>query len=388
MSQSDLASLSLFRATPEQVLASRKRAWLTRSGGLTEKQYLDRDEVMDVMEHAVDGKAIVWVLAPRTEPGTLDFMCSCRTYRRKALLLCPQVESKQSVLQEVPCYGVASVYTPPSKRGKGYASHMMRLLHWVMASREREFCLPQAFPKEWGAPPPREEEAGDGYFSVLYSDIGGEFYWNCGPGEQKGGGWEVKGNFSTIWDIKQASGGDQSGGWTWLKQGDLRELWERDAELIKKDMLRVSPTKSITVSCLPNEGVAAFQPARSLFAREEEISIDIFGVKMDGSDTTDDITFATWSVDMRPLPPTLIVTRIRATEQTFPGLLGRIQEAAKRSAIGKVEIWSLPAHLNKVAAELQGKAVQRVEGLPAIRWYGKEPTETVVWAFNEKFCWC
>ncbi|KAH7914628.1 hypothetical protein BJ138DRAFT_1143537 [Hygrophoropsis aurantiaca] len=390
MSEADLASLSLFRATPEQIVESRQRAWLTRSGGLKEKQYLGRDEFMDTLPHAIGTKAIVWVLAPRTEPHTLDFLCSCRTYRRKALCRYPPIDGKQNVLKEEFSYGVASVYTPPEKRGKGYASHMMRLLHWVMAPRNPEFGVSETFPDVWGAPPPEQKGAGDGRFSVLYSDIGGDFYWNCGPGTNRGGGWEVKGNFSTIWDVPKEPeiNYDQGIKWTWVQQEDLHRLWEEDADLIKKDILDLPMTSNILVSCLPDEGVAAFQPNRSLFGREEEISIDIFGVKLSGSDTSSDLTFATWSVDMRPLPPTLIVTRIRATEDTFPGLLGKIQEVARRSGIGKIEVWNLPVHLNKVAIDLRGTMVQRVEGLPAIRWYGKESTESIGWIFNEKFCWC
>ena len=60
MTQSELASLTLFRATPAQVLESRKRTWPQWGGLLTEEQYLERNTQMDAMEHAVNSRMITW----------------------------------------------------------------------------------------------------------------------------------------------------------------------------------------------------------------------------------------------------------------------------------------------------------------------------------------
>lgn len=56
----EFASLTLFRATPTQVLESRRRAWPEWGGVLTEEQYLERGNQMDAMEHATDSKMITW----------------------------------------------------------------------------------------------------------------------------------------------------------------------------------------------------------------------------------------------------------------------------------------------------------------------------------------
>lgn len=56
----ELASLTLFRATPAQVLESRRRTWPEWGGVLTEEQYLERDNQMDGMEHAANSKMITW----------------------------------------------------------------------------------------------------------------------------------------------------------------------------------------------------------------------------------------------------------------------------------------------------------------------------------------
>jgi len=63
---------------------------------------------------------------------------------------------------------------------------MMHLLHWVISGRTSEYNLPE-FPVGWGAPPPEVAEAGKGMFSILYNDIGENFYKEAGPGIEKAG---------------------------------------------------------------------------------------------------------------------------------------------------------------------------------------------------------
>ncbi len=93
------ADLSLFPATPEQVLESRIRSAVEWAKSLSLQDYIQRDVIMDKYEHAADGKLITWyavanthktvpttanllprrVLAPRNDSTTIDFMCSCET---------------------------------------------------------------------------------------------------------------------------------------------------------------------------------------------------------------------------------------------------------------------------------------------------------------------
>jgi hypothetical protein len=57
---SELATLSLFPATPDQVIASRKRTFVEWAKGMTLEQYLQRDASLDAMEHAVNGNLTTW----------------------------------------------------------------------------------------------------------------------------------------------------------------------------------------------------------------------------------------------------------------------------------------------------------------------------------------
>lgn len=56
----NLSSLSLFVATPEQVVESRRRTFESFGNGMTVEEYLQRDALSDEQEHAHHGKLLTW----------------------------------------------------------------------------------------------------------------------------------------------------------------------------------------------------------------------------------------------------------------------------------------------------------------------------------------
>lgn len=393
MSEYPLHSLSIFPATREQTIESRKRTvahWRVR---LSEEEYMKRDEVMDDYEHARE-KMTTWVLAPRSDPQTLDFLAACETFRRTCVSSPIAAEGEMRQAEEVISYGVASVYTPAPKRGKGYASHMMRLLHWVLAQPN---YLPPSFPDQWGSPPDLVVGRGDARFSVLYSDVGGGFYSECGPDLTPGSGWTVGSVVQTTWDItpellKATANGDSVGQWRWLSAEDVKLVWEVDADLIKKEIASLAPKDKVSFACLPDQGVASFSIDRTMrFTTDLKpiLPLDIWGVQLvvaqsQGSDPT----FATWTIDTQSLVPTIIVTRLRASEATFPALMSKLIEAAKNAQAQKLDIWNLAPQFQGVAHAMGGRTWERNEHLASFKWYGKESNAEVEWLFNERFCWC
>ncbi|KAG5643102.1 hypothetical protein DXG03_001566 [Asterophora parasitica] len=381
-----LSSLSLFVATSEQVAASRRRTYVNWGKGMTEEEYLARDAFTDKHENAQNGRLITWVLAPRDNPTSVEaFVSSCETFRREGLVW------QQSSLKDSPRnetgYGIASVFTPSSLRGNGYARHMMRLLHWVISD---EKFLPKDFPEAWGTPPSRVARAGDGWFSALWSDVGPEFYKRCGPTFDQEG-WVVRDAVSTIWDVPHESPNsddEAAPGWTWLDEAEVLALWEKDADHIASN-LNLPDNFQASFVFLPNKGVAAFQHRRNQHFLDQLVPRnEHWGIKAEPS-TSEALpsTFATWTLDARgPGPKTLLITRVGSRPEDFGKLFEQVAKAARRQGMEKIEIYNLPEYLQSVVG--LGMTSPRDEHLSAFKWYGEEKPSQVAWLLNERFVFC
>ncbi|KAJ7293897.1 hypothetical protein C8J57DRAFT_1457858 [Mycena rebaudengoi] len=373
----DLPALSLFRATPAQMQVALRRTWAYWGKGQTLAEHLVRDAQLPA-ELQLEGCTVVWVLAPRDAPTTVDFKCACRTFKRAGIVRVAGPGAP--MVEDVVGYGIATLFTPPEYRGKGYARHLMRLLHWVLAD---EALLPAGdFPAAWGAPPLRLPGPAQARFSILYSDVGPTYYSACGPVPGDRGGWVMRGATTTVWDVAsalpQADGLSQ---WTALDEAGVSKLWTEDAEKMWGDMKRGDAGLSFTF--LPTHGVAAFQHRRLHILLDRLVKPPMTAWGAVSSTNTD--AYATWTVDpIPPTPSTLSVTRIRADPDVFPDLVGHMVEVARTHNLQHVEVWNLPEQLEALARTLGARTFEREEHLPAFKWYGAESEEDVTWAFNER----
>ncbi|KAF9078124.1 hypothetical protein BDP27DRAFT_1441423 [Rhodocollybia butyracea] len=419
----DPSTLSLFVATPQQTEISRRRTGVTPWGsGMTLDEYIQRDLDLEKSECGKDGKHTTWVLAPRSDPETLDFLCSCETFRRTGLVVMAKDDFEASnaaskkgsgSVVEVECYGIASVFTPPQNRKKGYAHLMMSLLHWVIA----EHVLPSnAFPTlVWGqqpAPPP-ELKMGQAAFSCLWSDVG-DFYETCNPDvadRTKRNGWTGRGTRTTRWRPKHdlnstgSTFGDLES--RWLNEAEVKQLMMHDSERMGEELYRywlhsTAETKAV-FTFLPSDGVEAFQRERLRHFWEKE-GIDRWGVTLSGTHTSGGalIAFATWTLELRPpAPRTLVITRLYAPEPEYVAhILWKVWEYSIEHDIAVVEAWNFPEHLRGEGYEharrwfspvQEKEEFERAEHLPAFKFYdssSKLGGHQVEWLFNEKFCWC
>ncbi|KZT70495.1 hypothetical protein DAEQUDRAFT_737428 [Daedalea quercina L-15889] len=399
MASLPLSDLSLFPATPDQVLESRRRHAPTWHKALSVEEYLLRDEIMDKYEHARDKKLTTWVLAPRVDPTTLNFMCSCEIFRRTAAMASP---SDQSTAKQVIACGIASVFTPAEKRKKGYGHHMMRLLHWVLAPRS---ALPD-FPEAWGSPPDVPAALGlqSAQFSVLYSDIGKNFYRYSGPTADQGNGWLENGSIETSLHADKAFADTTSSDPTtaphiWLSEHDVKHVWSLDTPLMRADLAKEAASTGRTAfSFLPNIGVGASVIHRSMsFASDKTpvLPLDMWGVLLLPNsvigvdevfaDPSRQVTYATWTLDsLNEAQRVLVTTRVRASQGTLPALLEVLVKFARKENIQKIEIWGLPETLRITAGEFGWETSNRTDHLSAFKWYGKESEDEVTWLFNEK----
>lgn len=300
---------------------------------------------------------------------------SILSFRRQALVNEPaSLEPRQTF-----AYGVASVFCPHWHRKQGYTKHMMRLLHYVLASPG---LLPP-FPPEWGAPPAPPPGTGNACFSALWSDIGSTYYEACGPTLDHLG-WKVKEPIATVW--KTDSTAKAAGDVRWLSEEDCVKLWRHDTHYIRDQLAGYQSPDELFIRCtfLPDNGVAAFQMRRSKFFLPGLPSVPIpekWGVIIPGLSQP---TYATWTTDIRPLPVALLITRIRASAETLPMLLSAIMVAATGNGAATVEVWNLEQHLLETAHELSGLTAQRDEHLSALAWYGSGNIDDIRWCFNQK----
>lgn len=281
--------------------------------------------------------------------------------------------------KEVICYGIASVYTPEYNRSKGYARHMMRLLHWMLAPR----AYLGDFPSAWGEPPvgPELLLCGDAVFSALWSDVG-TFYGTCGP-SPTARGWTICGNESTTWNIANPKTGFEKkevSGWTWVGPDDIKGLMVDESERMTDDVTKYGDSSAPPrFTFLPLNGVEEFQRLR-MQVRLGKANLEPKWWGIIASSGAKD-GFISWTVELDPT--SLVITRLRVkTSSQFREAMEKIISYAKSIGLERVEIWSVPKDLQGTASEIGGQTVVRGEHLPAYCWYGQE--QEVEWVFNEK----
>ena len=239
------------------------------------------------------------------------------------------------------------------------------------------------FPAEkWGALPP-SSASGKAKFSALYSDVE-DFYSLCGPGEEVGSGWTIRGAVWTLWDVGLAGESESESAereWNWLDISEVNTLLEADTEVMKDEMIEwTKSTRRRSVAFLPWEGTGLFQIHRIMLTPNIPHTKK-WGLRLEVGDGP---TFATWTIDTYSSSTHLVITRLRATKTTFPHLLCQIKQLAREHGIQKVEVWNLPLELAGVASALGGETRERDEHLSAFMWYGDGRAEEVDWLFNEK----
>lgn len=144
-------------------------------------------------------------------------------------------------------YGISCVYTNAAHRGNGYARHMLRLLHYILAPPS---TLPP-FPSAWGAPPVIPPGMQDAAFSVLYSGVGEEFYAKCTKGESEPG-WIREKLAVRQWNIEPSIKEGDEEGWTWMRRADL-PAWEKEgARRIRRDLATVGDRDKTRFAILPD----------------------------------------------------------------------------------------------------------------------------------------
>ncbi|KAF2219240.1 hypothetical protein BDZ85DRAFT_46249 [Elsinoe ampelina] len=381
------ADLFLKNPTPEEIKEQLTHNSLEWRGPLSTEAYFRREDVLANQDLTRSGGLTSWILARNLPDGSRQAVCSCETIRKRAFLAL----ASTGKVQDVTCYGVASVFTIPEHRGKGYASTMFTNLEKWMD----------------------EEGRGKGGFSVLYSDVGKEFYAKHG--------WTPKQSAHVTLLVGGAEMGNVDGV-RWLKEEDLPALCKRDEAIVKARLERLVSQGKNAVAICPDLKTLQWQQAREAFLSKElygktpEIQGALFKTGT-GKDVWCYWTRWWYNADVKQTKGnTMHILRLVVDEPEYDdiaasdkgveevqagetvkavaALLRAALQEAKESNMEDVQIWN-PSSTTLAAARLledKAEVVHREkESIASFRWCDDKLNDigdSIVWTAVEKYSWC
>ncbi|CAG8433673.1 10401_t:CDS:2 [Diversispora eburnea] len=364
--QIDINDLLLVKATPEQAIIANQTSYIEWGHPeLTLEQYLEREKILENLEFTRDNFQ-VWILISKKEQqqeSTPTILSACETFKRKALIkdittiTTDKLEKLREVddeegggnVKEIICYAIASVFTPPNFRNKGYASSMLKLLSDILV-------------KELKAE-----------FSFLFSNIGPHFYqrlgWNVD--DHKEIRFNVDNNNTHISDsADNVNNVDNMNNNIIVEetkkitnQNDLEHIIQQDCQFIYQEFSQLDFPAFLV---LPTKPTFEWHFERSkIYAKFRNIKITTFEQK-------------------------LTILRFRSNDQKITKLL---IEHAKREALRynlkQVVFWNPDM---KLFPNDDGELVERKDSLPSLACHYKEPSFSYFshfkWLLLEKYTWC
>lgn len=352
-------------------------------GPLTMDQYLDREEFLKNQTLTKDDQITAWILTSSSlvpnPDGTRPILSACETLLKHAYI------ARGGKMNQVLAHGIASVYTRPEYRGRGYAGRMLNELGKALET--------------W-----QQVDGAKGSFSVLFSDIGDQYYAKFG--------WKT---FPSTHILLSP-----------LPVGDVLEVIRADLDVPEVEDLRASDLASLpTVSHIeleleersrnqPQATFVAIRPDQEHFQwhhAREEVQCRILGLPepvIKGAIHRHTGTALIWQhlfaskpedchmVILRTvIAPEAKTSKPKEVEAALTSLLLRAQLEAREWEMQKgVEVWS-PEAITLRAAQALGKIIKTPvevisrdkEHVCCLRWEG-DRDDGVIWLANERFEWC
>lgn len=342
-------------------------------GALSQEAYERREKHLITKGIAANGGLKSWALVDASRPDEKVILAGCETLRKRALV------SRNGKVEEVIAYGIASVFTPPANRGKKYASTMMWKLSASLQGLEDQSL-----------------------FSVLYSDIGKDFYAKKG--------WKPFPSSHISLPPEHAPGLVDSldGVLQPLEAGDLPALCDLDEKLVRRKLER--HTGSTAVALIPDHKTIEWLQAREDFVANE-LYKQVVPVKGAMATVGGNRVWAIWvrmwyNEDIKEREGNtmhilrLVVENDEGKSDSYTGdqmagisaVLRLAQHEASAWNVESVELWNPEQRMVKVVQQLDSsaKVVQRdAESIASLQWYGdKAEQDSLVWMENEKYGWC
>lgn len=377
----DSPDLHLVVATEEELLAQQRSNASEWKGALSLEAYFRREDLLSKQELTREGGLTPWMLVHQPDiNGPRRVLCGCESLNKRALV------AKEGHVEDVICHGVASVFCPAELRGRGYAGRMMtelgkRLKDWQ--TQEGKPCL----------------------FSVLYSDIGKDYY--------AARGWQPFPSAHITLPAATKAPPQHVRKLTWE---DLPELCATDEQLLRKQMLDVKTGNRCVVALIPDYRTLAWHLAREDFVYKEVYgqSPTIKGAMV--GDTPGSRVWAYWMrVEEGKSSNKLHILRLVVEDESLSDFTAASPETAERLRdtyaaraiaailqlaqseaahwnVNEVSIWN-PTSATLAAAQTIDPAAAVVhresDSITSLQWYGSGSSwKEVDWINNEKYGWC
>ncbi|KAF2405246.1 hypothetical protein EJ06DRAFT_502315 [Trichodelitschia bisporula] len=382
-------ALGLVQPTEEEKLRQMKANAVAWRGALSLDAYLKREKFLASRELTQNGGLTYWALVDKAAKERL-VLAGCETYRKRAIV------AQNGTVKDVWCHGIGSVFCPPELRRRGYAARMLKELGEAL--------------KIWQA------DERESLFSVLYSDIGKEFYAALG--------WEpFKSAHISVPCTSQAIANelhDPLSPVHLLYADDLPDLCADDEKLIRQSM-KMAPSGKVHVAVVPDVETILWHHAREEFVAQElyRRAPDVKGAMV--FDESGKRVWCYWTRMWYNEDPTddagntLHVLRLvvegegtlnwetQASDEMFlryvpsiAALIGAASQEARAWNMANVEIWN-PTKIVIEAAKTVYPSAEMVhrdsESIASLRWYGERLSVGPVgswidWLGNEKYAWC
>lgn len=347
-------------------------------GPLNMDQYLEREIELQSVSLTKDGRITGWILtsnalSPNSD-GTRPILASCESIAMSAYV------ARAGQVHKVQVHGIASVYTRPEHRGKGYAGRLMadlgkRLESWQQIDDQQNS------------------------FSVLYSDIGQKYYAQFG--------WSP--HDSTHIHLPLLARSDYEKAATSFPP--VQDLCPEDlsslptTRMAEEELQRLSahkPEVSFTAIC-PDMDHFEWHHAREAYitkfrgkspprvkgAIHRETGLAVIWTLRYAAQSKDWQLAILHTVIPSGLEPS------EANQRIFAALLMRSQvEAAEWDMAGGVDIWD-PSDLVVAAARLlrtndqpEVEVITRdKEHICSLRWTNSQEHDPV-WLYKQEYAWC
>lgn len=342
-------------------------------GALPQEAYERREKHLMTKGIAANGGLKSWALVEASKADEKAILAGCESLRKRALV------SRNGKVEEVTAYGIASVFTPPANRGKKYASTMMSQLSASLHGLQEKPL-----------------------FSVLYSDIGKQFYaregWKPFPSSHISLPPEhAPGLLDSLYGVLQP-----------LESGDLPALCETDEKLVRRKL--EGHTGSTAVALIPDHKTIEWLQAREDFVANE-IYKRTATVKGAMATVGGKRVWAIWlrmwySEDLQKREGNtmhilrLVVENDEKESESYTGdqmagisaILRLAQHEAAEWNVESVELWNPAERMVKAVQQIDSnaKVVHRdAESIASLQWYGaRAEQDSLVWMENEKYGWC